>query len=94
MTKAEALEMIGKGFLALAEVEKGAIPAVKEEKVEPVKEEKKYTMEEVRKVLSAKSSAGFTAEVKAILEKHGGAKLSKIDPSEYAAILAEVEEVG
>lgn len=111
MTKAEAFEMIGRGFLALAEAEKkevtvaepgkdkkkAAVKAepVKEEKqeapvAEAVKEEKKYTLEQVRAALAAKSSAGFTAEVKKILENHGATKLSQIDPSEYAAIMEEV----
>lgn len=45
---------------------------VEEEKAEPPKaEEKKYTLEDVRKALAAKSGAGFTAEVRALLEKHG-----------------------
>ena len=64
----------------------------KEQKAEP--KVKKYTMEEVRKVLAEKSSVGFTAEVRALLEKHGGAKLSKIPETEYAAIMEEVKEIG
>ncbi len=58
------------------------------------KQEKQYTMEDVRKVLAEKSSAGFTAAVRALLEKHGGAKLSAIDSGEYAAIIEEAKEIG
>lgn len=61
-----------------------------ETKAEP---EKKYTLEDVRKVLAAKAGAGFTAEVRALLEKHGGAKLSKIQESEYEAIINEAKEI-
>ena len=59
------------------------------EKQEP--EEKTLTMEEVRGVLAEKSRAGHTEEVKALLNKHGADKLSEIDPTEYAALLAEGE---
>ena len=41
-----------------------------------------------------KSRAGFTAEVKAIITKHGADKLSAIKPEDYAAVLAEVEVLG
>ena len=45
-------------------------------------------------VCAEKSRAGFTAEVKAIITKHGADKLSAIKPEEYAAVLAEVEVLG
>lgn len=65
---------------------KGAKPAVK---AEP--EEQPLTLEEVRAVLAEKSRAGHTAEVKALLTKHGADKLSDIDPAEYPALLADAE---
>ena len=64
-------------------------------KEEPPKQpEKKYTLEDVRKALAEKSSAGFTDQVRELLEKHGGAKLSAIDPAEYPAIMEEAKEIG
>lgn len=57
-------------------------------------EEKKYTLEDVRKALAAKSGAGYTAEVRMLLEKHGASKLSAIDEAEYAAIMEEVQTIG
>ena len=42
-------------------------------------------------VLADKARLGRTAEVKAILQKHGAQKLSDIDPGEYAILLAEAE---
>jgi hypothetical protein len=53
--------------------------------------EKTVTLEQVRAVLAEKSHDGFTAEVRALLEKYGASKLSQIDPSKYAALLAEAE---
>lgn len=69
-------------------------PAI-ETKAKPVKEAaKEYTFIEVRTILTEKSRAGHTADIKKILVSHGAEKLSEIDPSEYAAIVAEVEVLG
>ena len=65
---------------AEAEAEKPAVAAAKE-----------YTFTEVRTILADKSRAGHTAEVKKILTAHGAAKLSELDPKEYAAVVAEAE---
>ena len=66
-----------------------------EPKPEPQpKEEKQLSLEDVRAVCADKSRKGFTAEVKAILTKHGADKLSEVDPTEYKALLAEVEVLG
>ena len=66
-----------------------------EPKPEPQpKEEKPLTLEDVRAVCADKSRQGFTAEVKAILTKHGADKLSEVDQAEYKALLAEVEVLG
>lgn len=53
--------------------------------------EKPLTLEQVRAVLAEKSRAGHTAEVKALLLKHGADKLSEVAPSEYPALLADAE---
>jgi hypothetical protein len=36
----------------------------------------------------------LTAEVRALLQKYGAAKLSAIDPQHYEALLKEAEELG
>lgn len=55
----------------------------------PTPKQKPVTLEQVRAVLAEKSRSGHTAEVRALLVKHGAAKLSKVDPAEYAALLTE-----
>lgn len=60
----------------------------------PKEPEKKLTLADVRAVLAEKSRAGYTQEVKAIIEKHGADKLSDVDESEYAALLADAEVLG
>lgn len=57
----------------------------------PAPEEKPLTLEEVRMVLAEKSRAGHTAEVRALLVKHGAEKLSDIDPAKYPVLLADAE---
>ena len=71
-------------------------PAQKPEKKNAAKqvekaEPKPLTLEQVRAALAEKSRAGHTAEVKALLLKHGADKLSDIDPAEYPALLADAE---
>lgn len=65
--------------------------ATKQKAVQAEPEGKQLTLEEVRAVLSEKSRAGHTAAVKELLNKHGADKLSEINPSEYAALLADAE---
>ena len=59
---------------------------------EPVKKE--LTLTDVRCTLAEKSRAGFKAEVKELLQKHGADKLSDIPASEYEALLKEAELLG
>ena len=49
------------------------------------------TFETVRAALAEKSRAGHTEAVRGLLEKHGAAKLSEINPENYAALLADAE---
>lgn len=55
---------------------------------------KEYTLEDVRGVLAEKSKDGFTAEVKALIEKFGGEKLSDIKHENYADIMKEGSVLG
>jgi hypothetical protein len=57
----------------------------------PKTTEKPVSLEQVRAALAEKSQAGFTAEVRGLLEKYGAPKLSQIDPENYAALLADAE---
>lgn len=62
----------------------------------PTKKEPKpqLKLEDVRAVLAEKSRAGHTAEVRALLKKHGADKLSEIDPAKYEALLKDAEVIG
>ena len=65
--------------------------SAKEEK-QPIKKE--YTLEDVRGILATKSQNGLTAEVKGLIEKYGGTKLSDIDLAHYADIINDAEVLG
>lgn len=82
---------------AMASDEPAAEPA--EELVQEVpaeKDEPEVTirLEDVRAVLAAKSRDGYGAQVRKLIARHGGSKLSDIDPSEYGAVLKEAEVFG
>ena len=55
---------------------------------------KVVTLEQVRAVLAEKSHDGFTADVRALLQKYGAEKLSAVDPEKYADLLADAEVLG
>ena len=56
--------------------------------------EPQLTLEQVRAVLADKSRMGFTAEIRALLQKYGAAKVAGLDPANYKALLAEAEVLG
>lgn len=62
--------------------------------VPPAKEPPAVSMDAVRAVLAEKSRSGFTDAVRALLQRHGAAKLSAIAPSEYPALLEEANQIG
>ena len=62
-----------------------------EEEAKKLAAEKKVTLEDVRAVLGRKSQAGMTAEVRELIRKYGGTRLSDIDPAQYKALLKDAE---
>ena len=53
--------------------------------------EPELKLEDVRAVLADMSRKGHTAEIRALLQKYGAAKLSGVDPANYSALLKDVE---
>ena len=99
---ADSLQVFADAFIEIKAIDVQAIE-VKEEPVAqiPEKESKTkkekarvYTLEDVRGVLAEKSQNGLTSEVKGLIAKFGGSKLSDIDPSNYEAIIKEAEVLG
>lgn len=61
---------------------------------EPAPKKKEIALEEVRAKLAEKSQVGLTAQVREIIQKYGGSKLSEVDPKHYADILKDAEVLG
>lgn len=96
---ADSLQALVDAMSENVPTEKPAVKAAKPKKIaaketveEPTpKEEKPLKLEDIRALLADKSRKGHTAEVKALLVKHGADKLSDVAPEEYASLLAEAE---
>jgi uncharacterized membrane protein len=91
------LRSLADSLQAVAEAMTGNEPAEADQSEKPAAAKeakpaaKAVTLEQVRAALAVKSQQGFTADVRALLEKYGAPKLSQIDPVNYAALLADAE---
>ena len=55
---------------------------------------KPISKEQVRGILAAKSGAGHSDEVRALLAKFGAKQLKQVDPKDYAALIKAAEKIG
>lgn len=94
----EGMRSLADSIQAAAEALAGNEPAGQTQQESSLAEEvkpqaKPVTLEQVRAVLADKSQAGLGAQVRSLLEKHGAAKLSQIEPANYAVLLKDAEEL-
>ena len=94
----EGMRFLADSIQAAAEAIAGNEPAEQTQQesshaAEVKPQAKPVTLEQVRTVLAERSQAGLGAQVRSLLEKHGATKLSQIEPSNYAALLADAEEL-
>ncbi len=82
----DVADTLAEMFTSTANTEEAPAPA---QEPEPT-----ITLVQVREVLSEKSRAGHTEEIRALLQKYGASKLSLVDPVHYKELLAEVEVIG
>lgn len=82
------------------EPETGAQPAPTAEPLQTeadtgheVKEPKKYSFADVKKACSAKSRAGYTEHVKALITSYGADKLSGVNEDYYASLMEDLEAI-
>lgn len=68
-------------------------PEATEEVVSKTATENAITLEEVRAKLAALTQSGKQAEVKKLIKKHGGKKLSDIPEDKYSDLLKDAEEI-
>lgn len=95
---ADGLETVAYAFADSQElfVETAAVPKPVEtgQSTKRIAAEKVTALEDVRAVLAVKSQNGLTAEVKGLITKYGGTKLSDVDPAHYADIIKAAEVLG
>lgn len=97
MHQIDELKRCGEILIGISEELKNIFSSTEPEEKnasEAPKEEKMISLEDVRAVMADKSRKGYTAEVKALLTKHGANKLSEVDAKEYATLLKEAERIG
>lgn len=92
---ADALTEIKAIDVQAIEIKEEPVAQISEKESKTKKEKAKvYTLEDVRGVLAEKSQNGLTSEVKGLIAKFGGSKLSDIDSGNYEAIIKEAEVLG
>lgn len=87
---AKQLKALGDTFEAMAAACRDKKPA----DTPKAPTEKRVSLEDVRAVLGQKSQAGLTAEVKELITRFGGSRLSDVSADQYAALLKEAEALG
>ena len=90
---ADVFEAIANTYRDVNVVEAEA-KVIEAEEVKELPAEKEVSLEDVRAVLAVKSQNGMTAEVKALITKYGGSKLSDVDPKHYADLIKDAEVLG
>lgn len=76
-----------------SEVVKEKPPIVPEGIKRPANDELTVTLEQIRAVLTAKSQAGKKAAIQGLFKKFDANKLTAVDPTRYADLLKEAEEL-
>ena len=59
----------------------------------PAEEPARYTFAKVRKAFSAKSHAGYTEQIRALIARYGADKLSAVKEEDYPALMADLEAI-
>ena len=77
----------------MGEPERQPEPAAEPAAEPPAEDPKKYTFAEVRKAFSAKSHAGYTDQVKALIASYGADKLSAVKEEDYARLMEDLEAI-
>ena len=80
-------------FTGEPEPERQPEPAVEAAVEPPAETPKRYTFVEVRKAFSAKSHAGYTEQVKALITSYGADKLSAVKEEDYPRLMEDLEAI-
>ena len=93
--KKEVVELVIKDLETLTTHLKELLVDEEDGKVEKPRAEpsKKISLEDVRAVLAKLSQHGKTSEVKELIIKYGGTKLSDVDEGKYKDLLKDAEGI-
>ena len=80
-------------FTGEPEPDRQSEPAAEPAAEPPAEEPKRYTFAEVRKAFSAKSHAGYTEQVKALITSYGADKLSAVKEEDYTRLMEDLEAI-
>lgn len=80
-------------FSGEPEPERQPEPAAEPAAEPPAETPKRYTFAEVRKAFSAKSHAGYTEQVKALITSYGADKLSAVKEEDYPRLMEDLEAI-
>lgn len=97
----DELVACGEGLIRTANAIRDIFTAETDEQPKPIpsaeaqaEEPKEYTFVDVRKAFSAKSHAGYTEQVKALITKYGAVRLSAVKEEDYPSLMADLEKIG
>lgn len=80
--------------IAANKEEKSKLPKTKEEQESSsISKETNATLETVRAKLAKLAQSGKQEQVKALIQKYGGSRLSEIDPEHYEQLLKDAEAI-
>ena len=82
-------EAMGNTLLALQDV----IDICEDSPASEPEEIKTYTFADVRKAFSAKAHAGFTEQIKSLINSYGAGKLSAIKETDYPQLMKDLEAI-
>ena len=82
----DELRTCGETIISIAEALKELLPAKESPKGTPP-----LTLEDVRHELALLAQSGFSQEIKELIARHGASRLSDVDASQYATLLAEAK---
>lgn len=93
--KKEVVKLVVKDLEMLTSHLKELLESAEDVKVEKTRAEpsKKIGLEDVRAVLAKLSQHGKTLEVKELIIKYGGTKLSDVDEGKYKDLLKDAEGI-
>ena len=89
---AENLKNLANSIEAFIKETEAELPKNTEQAPVPAKEET-VTLEQVRAALAKKSQSGKQPQVKALIQRYGGNKLTDLDPACYKELKKEAEEL-